>query len=63
MACDRTLEPLLARAHDLAVESAGSTGIPNAKDLRSLLRAMNSYYANRIEGQHTSPTELDQALQ
>lgn len=56
------LEPLLASAHDLAVESTGITGVPIAKDLRALLRAMNSYYTNRIEGQHTRPTELDQAL-
>ena len=28
----------------------------------NLLRSMNSYYANRIEGQHTRPREIDQAL-
>ena len=56
------LEPLLSRAHDLAVESTGLAGIPIAKELGGLLRAMNSYYTNRIEGQHTRPTELDQAL-
>jgi len=31
-------------------------------ELRSLLRSMNSYYTNRIEGQHTRPHEIDQAL-
>jgi Fic family protein len=62
MPSERKLEPLLARAHDLAVDSIGIAGIPIAKDLRDLLRAMNSYYTNRIEGQHTRPTELDQAL-
>jgi hypothetical protein len=30
--------------------------------LRTLLRSMNSYYTNRIEGQHTRPYEIDQAL-
>jgi Fic family protein len=30
--------------------------------LRTLLRAMNSYYSNKIEGQHTLPLELEQAL-
>lgn len=62
MPSERKLEPILARAHDLAVESTGIAGVPIAKDLRALLRAMNSYYTNRIEGQHTRPTELDQAL-
>ncbi len=31
-------------------------------ELRGLLRAMNSYYTNRIEGQHTRPHEIDAAL-
>jgi Fic family protein len=30
--------------------------------LRQLLRAMNSYYSNKIEGQHTLPLEIEQAL-
>jgi Fic family protein len=30
--------------------------------MRGLLAAMNSYYSNRIEGQHTRPRELEQAL-
>ena len=30
--------------------------------LRGLLRGMNSYYTNRIEGQHTRPLEIEQAL-
>ena len=34
--------------------------MPVAKELRRLLRAMNSYYTNRIEGQHTRPAELEQ---
>jgi hypothetical protein len=29
-------------------------------ELRALLRNMNSYYTNRIEGQHTRPHEIDQ---
>jgi len=31
-------------------------------ELRQLLRSMNSYYTNRIEGQHTRPHEIEQAL-
>jgi Fic family protein len=56
------LEPLLALAHELTVESTGVAGVPIAHELRALLRAMNSYFTNRIEGQHTKPRELEQAL-
>ena len=31
-------------------------------ELRALLLAMNSYYSNKIEGQHTLPLEFEQAL-
>jgi Fic family protein len=55
-------EELLARAHDLAMAAATLAGQPIAPELRGLLRAMNSYYTNRIEGQHTRPHELEQAL-
>ncbi len=55
-------EPLLAKAHDLALSASGLANLPLAAELRSLLRAMNSYYSNRIEGQHTRPHELEQAL-
>jgi Fic family protein len=30
--------------------------------LRELVRAMNSYYSNRIEGQYTHPRQIEQAL-
>jgi Fic family protein len=62
MPSEAKMEPLLARAHDLAVAATGLAVLPIAQDLRSLLRAMNSYYTNRIEGQHTRPAELEQAL-
>lgn len=55
-------EPLLAKAHDLAMSATALAGHPIAPELRGLLRAMNSYYTNRIEGQHTRPRELEQAL-
>lgn len=56
------LEPLLEQAHDLqrAAHSLAGAGAP--ADLRQLLRAMNSYYSNRIEGQHTLPVEIERAL-
>jgi Fic family protein len=59
---DPRLEPLLSKAHDLSrlANNLAGTGVP--PELRSLLRNMNSYYTNRIEGQHTRPHEIDQAL-
>jgi Fic family protein len=56
------LEPLLAKAHDLARTATQLAGQPVAPELRALLRGMNSYYTNRIEGQHTRPHEIEQAL-
>lgn len=53
---------LLTKAHDLARDSTQLTGLPVAPALRGLLRGMNSYYTNRIEGQHTRPLEIEQAL-
>lgn len=59
---DAHIEPLLAKAHDLSRLAATLAGTRAAPELRSLLRNMNSYYTNRIEGQHTRPHEIDQAL-
>jgi len=56
------LEPLLAQAHDLNTAALALVSQPVPDELRALLRAMNSYYSNRIEGQHTRPLELEQAL-
>ena len=55
-------EPLLAKAHDLARAATQLAGLPVAPELRGLLRGMNSYYTNRIEGQHTRPHEIEAAL-
>jgi Fic family protein len=58
----RHLEPLLSKAHDLSLVATTLAGTRVPPELRSLLRNMNSYYTNRIEGQHTRPHEIDQAL-
>jgi Fic family protein len=55
-------QPLLVQAHDLARAALQLTGTPVPAELRRLLRGMNSYYSNRIEGQHTRPFEIEQAL-
>ncbi len=62
MPAEARLEPLLARAHDLSRAATLLAGTRVPPELRSLLRSMNSYYTNRIEGQHTRPHEIDQAL-
>ena len=56
------MEPLLAKAHELAIAASGLAGLRVPVELRQLLRSMNSYYTNRIEGQHTRPREIEQAL-
>ncbi|XAH24076.1 Fic family protein [Xylophilus sp. GW821-FHT01B05] len=55
-------QDLLAKAHDLARAAMQLGNLPAAHELRGLLRGMNSYYTNRIEGQHTRPYEIEQAL-
>ena len=55
-------QPLLAQAHDLARAALQLAGAPVPVELGGLLRGMNSYYSNRIEGQHTRPFEIEQAL-
>lgn len=60
------LEPLLERASDLsraATALAASASGAATDDLRTLLRSMNSYYSNRIEGEHTRPSDIERALQ
>ena len=58
--------PLLERASDLAraATALGSASGRTAQhELRALLRSMNSYYTQRIEGEHTRPSDIERALQ
>jgi Fic family protein len=48
------LQQAAQRCSQIAAESVRSSLAP-------LLRAMNSYYTNRLEGQHTLPAELERA--
>lgn len=62
---EHKLGPLLEQAHDLQRAADRLTGLCQTgalEDVRRLLRAMNSYYTNKIEGQHTLPLEIEQAL-
>jgi Fic family protein len=60
------MRPLLERASDLtraATALGTASGNVAQLELRSLLRSMNSYYTNRIEGEHTRPSDIERALQ
>lgn len=62
---ERLMAPLLEKASDLIRESSslGASAAPAAaSQLRGLLRSMNSYYTNRIEGEHTRPADIERAL-
>ena len=62
---DVVLNPALELAHDLQAEAARLVGMVQggaARELSGLLRAMNSYYTNRIEGQHTLPRDIEAAV-
>lgn len=66
MPAEPLLAPLLEKAADLARKATalGSVSGKTAQsELRRLLRSMNSYYTNRIEGEHTRPSDIERALQ
>lgn len=61
---------LLERAAGLfaassALGSAGPADVHSSmhSELRTLLRKMNSYYTNLMEGEHSRPSDIDRALQ
>ncbi|MEZ0288332.1 MAG: Fic family protein [Methylophilus sp.] len=61
----RELEKLLSLASGLRARAIKLTANPMPglnKSLSIILRAMNSYYTNKIEGQHTMPAEIESAL-
>ncbi len=62
---ERALAPLLERAASLVTEGhrlSGQAGQSLGAALRPRLRAMSSYYTNKIEGQHTRPADIERAL-
>ncbi len=62
---ERDLDALRARAAavvDQSLRLSGRVHPATATRLRELLRAMNSYYSNRIEGQSTHPRNIERAL-
>jgi Fic family protein len=66
MPSNAVLVPLLEKASDLtrqATALSAASGRAAQSELRKLLRSMNSYYTNRIEGEHTRPSDIERALQ
>ena len=62
---ERALGPLLERAAALIAEGyrLGGQASPSLREsLVQLLRAMNSYYTNKIEGQQTLPADIERAV-
>jgi len=63
---DAAMAPLLERASDLARAChalAVNTATGAQPALRRLLRSMNAYDTNRLEGEHTRPSDIELALQ
>jgi Fic family protein len=62
---ERALGPLLERAAALIADGyrlGGQASPPLRRSLAGLLRAMNSYYTNKIEGQQTLPADIERAV-
>ena len=62
---ERVLAPRLEQAAVLVAEChrlGGQAGASIIQALRPRLRAMNSYYTNKIEGQQTRPADIERAL-
>jgi Fic family protein len=62
---ERVLGPLHELSAALIEEChrlGGQAGVHVARALAPKLRAMNSYYTNKIEGQHTRPADIERAL-
>jgi len=63
---DGEMVEVLDKVADLraaAAQLSASAGPASRAVLTPLLRAMNSYYTNKIEGQHTYPADLEAAIE
>ena len=56
------LQELASRLLTEGLRLGGQAGEPLLRVLSPKLRAMNSYYTNKIEGQHTRPADIERAL-
>lgn len=63
---DGEMIQILDKVADLragAAQLSSGVGAASRNALAPLLRAMNSYYTNKIEGQHTYPADLEAAIE
>ncbi|MCC5941319.1 MAG: Fic family protein [Balneolaceae bacterium] len=59
---NRTLAELVMKVYADAAELAGMVHPITRKEIARLLRHINSYYSNRIEGEHTTPADIERAV-
>jgi Fic family protein len=59
---NRALAELTMKVYADAAELAGMVHPITRKEIARLLRHINSYYSNRIEGEHTTPAEIEKAV-
>lgn len=57
------IQPLAERIVLASLKLTSAAHESTRATLRELVRQMNSYYSNRIEGQHTHPYHIERALQ
>lgn len=59
---NRALVDLAMKVYAGASELAGMVHPITRKKIARLLRHINSYYSNRIEGEHTTPADIEKAI-
>ena len=59
---NKALVELAMKVYAEAAELAGMVHPITRKEIARLLRHINSYYSNRIEGEHTTPAEIEKAV-
>lgn len=59
---NKSLAELAMKIYANAAELAGMLHPVTRKEIARLLRHINSYYSNRIEGEHTTPADIEKAV-
>lgn len=59
---NKSLVDLAMKVYADASELAGMVHPITRKEIARLLRHINSYYSNRIEGEHTTPADIERAV-
>lgn len=59
---NKTLAEYAMNVYAAAAELAGMVHPVTRKEIARLLRHINSYYSNRIEGEHTTPADIEKAV-